>query len=171
MTDIFSYFEQKFGKQDHPLPVFKADPLLIMNFETFLSGNYAHGKHNLYTVWYRRQALYVGIARDNIWNRWFSRGGQSHMYFVQKHSGTREGGRWAGITPVGRVIAINLPKSLKWKVELRHCNTFSWCNDELLEDAERRLIREFHPLFNTTYRSPLTEKESRLIERLTHVNL
>lgn len=154
---------------NNPLPAFKADPPITLTFEDFLDGKYHDGKHNLYIVWYKKQSLYVGISKANIWTRWFS-GRQSHMYFAQKHSGTREGGHWKGSSTIGCVIERNFPASLKWKIELRHCNTFSWCNDELLEDAERRLIREIRPLFNSTYRSGFTEKENKLIERLSNVN-
>lgn len=151
-------------------PEFKQEPTISMTFAQFLEDDKRVGRHNLYIIWRGKQALYVGIARDHIWGRWFARGGQSHMYFSQKYSGTREGGTWRGFTPIGIVIQRNFPKSLKWKVEQRHYNTFSWCTEERLETAERRLIQELRPLFNTTYRPSFTHKENELIRKLEHVN-
>ena len=150
-----------------PLPEEKLDTPLKMRFGTFLDGKYQEGKHNLYIIWKGKQALYVGIAKDNIWIRWFN-AGYSHMYFAQKYSGTREGGTWVGSSTIGRVIQKNFPKSLKWIVELRHYSTFGWTDNEKLEAAEQRLIRELRPLFNVTYRSALTEQEARLAERLEY---
>src|SRR5690242_17625568 len=114
---------------DVKLPTFKQQPAIVVPFSQFLKDDRRDSRHNLYIIWRGKQALYVGIAHDHIWARWFNRGGQSHMYFVQKYSGTREGGSWAGLSTIGKVIERNFPKSLKWKVELRHYNTFEWQTD------------------------------------------
>jgi hypothetical protein len=166
MTDFFSYLESKFGKQEYTRPQFEQQPPITMTFAQFLHDSRRHSKHNLYLVWKGKHALYVGIAHEHIWTRWFNRGSQGHMLYYW----TPNGKTLSGASPIGAVIQRNLPKSLKWKVELRHFNTFSWCPDERLEDAEHRLIQEFRPLFNTTYRPSFTDKENKLIERLTNVN-
>jgi hypothetical protein len=149
-----------------PLPQFEQQPPITMTFAAFLKGRYDQtGRHNLYIVWNRKQALYVGIAKDDIRSRWFGRGGQGHMYFSQINSA------WVGITPIGTVIQRNFPKSLKWKIELQRYNTFSWCyQHEMLDRAERRLIHELRPLFNTSHRPRFTDKENELIRKLNHAN-
>lgn len=151
------------SKPDAPLPKEQLDKPIRMSFRRFLDGKYHDGNHNLYIIWKGKQALYVGISHDNIWYRWFKRSWQGHMSFMQKYSGTLEGGEWVGHSPIGRVIATNLPKSLKWTVELRHYS------DLRLGRAESGLIRELRPLFNSTYRDQLTNEEHKLVERLRHV--
>jgi hypothetical protein len=152
----------------YPLPQDNLQPDMRIGFGQFLDNKYKEGKHNLYIVWLGNQALYVGIAKDHIRGRWLNRSGQSHMYFAQKYSGTREGGSWVGLSTIGRVIQRNLPESLQWTIELRHYSVFSWSKNEQLEDAERRLIGELRPLFNVTYRDNLTDDENKLVERLEH---
>jgi hypothetical protein len=151
-----------------PLPEEHLQRPLTLTFDQFLRQKYQADRHNLYIVRTGKQALYVGISRSDVWGRWFAGGEKSHMYFAQKYSGTREGGRWLGHSSIGQVVEFNFPRSLKWKVELRHYSTFSWTNNEKLEEAERRLIRELRPLFNEIYRGSLTEKEIQLAERLRY---
>jgi hypothetical protein len=143
------------------LPEDKILPPLSLFFSQFLEANYKRDRHNLYIIWKGKQALYVGISKTDIWGRWFS-GSYGHMMFIHQTK------RWIGNSSIGSVIERNFPKSLKWKVELRRYSTFSWTDNEKLEMAEQRLIRELRPLFNSTYRSSLTDKENELIERLTH---
>jgi hypothetical protein len=152
---------------DVPLPEFQPQPTITTTFSKFLENKHGERGHNLYIIWHGRQALYVGIARQHIWSRWFNER-KSHMRFIQKYSGTREGGKWIGESPIGEVIANNFPKSLKWKVELRHYTTQSF-NPDNLELTEKRLIHDLQPLFNTTYHtSPLTIQQKKLLERLTN---
>jgi hypothetical protein len=146
---------------------FEPHPNLIMTFERFLKYD-DEGYYNLYIVWRGKQALYVGISKQNISMRWFYRGGQSHMRYVQRYSGTLEGGSWVGLSTIGQVIQNNFPKSLKWKIELREYSTFSWDRNEKLDAAEQRLIHELRPLFNATYRQDLSEKEQRLLYKLLY---
>lgn len=148
------------------LPQEELQPPITVLFSQFLEGKYADTRHNLYIIWRFKQALYVGIAKDNIWMRWFRRSSQSHMRFIQKYSGTLEGGYWIGETLIGQIVARNLPKSLDWRVEFRHYSTRSFA-DERLEKAEQRLIRELRPLFNGTYRGQLTKKEQKLSDYLS----
>jgi hypothetical protein len=143
----------------------QTDPTLIMPFEKFAKGDYPNGRHNLYIVWRGKRALYVGISRSGIWDRWFARGGQAHMFFAQKYSGTLDGGQWCGLSTIGRVIAKNIPVSFGWKVELRHIPTLFGFE---LTDAEEKLIHELRPLFNVVHRQPLTEKENRLANKLEY---
>src|ERR1043165_96031 len=129
------------------LPQVKTESPITITFSQFLERQYPQGKHNLYIIWHGKQALYVGISKSDVWGRWFTTS-YSHMYFA--------GGVWSGNSPIGTVIQRNFPKSLKWKVELRHYSTSLWSSGEDLEAAEHRLIVELRPLFNTTYRPSLT---------------
>jgi hypothetical protein len=147
-----------------PLPEEKILSPITLTFGQFLKSEYKRDKHNLYIIWKDGLALYVGISKTDIRTRWFT-AGYGHMSIARHNK------QLTGISPIGRVIQRNLPESLDWAVELRHYSTFSWTDSEKLIEAEQRLIHELRPLFNTTYRPPLTEQENELIERLTHVNL
>jgi hypothetical protein len=150
----------------YELKLIEENPPLVMSFGKFAKGGFEQGHRNLYLVWRGKQVLYVGIGKSGIWNRWFGRGGQSHMYFAQKYSGTLEGGQWVGLSPIGRVIVHNQPASMRWKIEMRY---IPFRQD--LQTEERKLIHELHPLFNTTYLLPLTPKEQKIYEQLTKKEL
>jgi hypothetical protein len=168
----YDIFDQIFGKRtpeeqaetdrknkEFALKLIEDNPPLILTFDKFAKGDYEGGHRNLYIVWRSRQALYIGISRGNIWNRWFARGGQSHILI-------NAGGHWMAdySSPIGRAIIQNRPASMRWKIELRYIPAgVRWD----LESEEARLIHELHPLFNTTYLPPLTEKELRLYRQLT----
>jgi hypothetical protein len=145
-------------------PKFEPLPNLRMTFGRFLKDEY-DGRHNLYIIWRGKQALYIGITKDHISNRWFHKL-DSHMRIVYKDPRTGQGGHWVGSSTIGSVIQLNYPKSLKWIIELREYSTFSLGPHEKLEDAEKRLIHELRPLFNITYRQELSDKEQRLYEKL-----
>mgnify|MGYP001373148840 CR=1 FL=1 len=122
----------------------------------------------LYIVKDRKKVLYIGISKDNVYNRWFSMP-SSHMRFVQKYSGTLEGGVWVGQSSIGIEIQKNFPKSLKWKIQLwslKDCLEFLKM-DYVYEDhlylyphkcawydiktVEPKMIRHFRPKFNVIY--------------------
>jgi len=128
---------------------------LILTFDKFAKGDYDEGERNLYIVWRRQQCLYVGVSRANIWNRWFSRGIQSHIFNV--------GGHWRVdySSTMGRVIIRNLPASLSWKIELRHIT-------QDLREAEEKLIYQLRPLFNTMHGPAKTQREIRLSNLLEY---
>jgi hypothetical protein len=139
-----------------PIAEATTDPAIVMTFEKFAKGNFEAGHRNLYIVWRGKQALYVGISRDNIWSRWFA-GARSHICI-------NAGGHWIKgySSPIGQAIIRNRPTSMRWKIELRH---IAYPND--LHDAERQLIHDLHPLFNSTYLPPLTDKEIKIYRYLT----
>ena len=151
----------------HDLKMIEENPPLTLSFGKFIKGDYQLGHRNLYIVWRGKQALYIGISRTDIWGRWFGRGGQSHMYFSQKYSGTLEGGRWQGLSPIGIVIVNNQPASMRWRIELRYVPFMDRWD---LEEEEKKLIHEIHPLFNSAHLPELTKKEVRIYRRLTDVD-
>lgn len=53
-----------------------------------------------------------------------------------------------GWSTIGKEVANNLPKSLKWKIELRYYGVW---NNQDLANSERLLIQELHPMYNTIY--------------------
>lgn len=146
---------------------------LIMPFWKFAQGDYDDKPCNLYIVWRGKQALYVGISRDNIWNRWFL-GSRSHMilFTPTDNTGKQTGPViWRGCSLIGQAIADNLPASKFWMIELRRVSEpekFSFGNH--LKDTERELIRDLHPLFNTIGQPDLSEKELKLFRRLRNKN-
>jgi hypothetical protein len=130
----------------------KPPPALILTFAEFYEGDY-HG--NLYIVWRGSQALYVGITRDHVWNRWF--GNRGHISNID--------GNWRADycgSEIGKVIVKNRPESLGWKIELRN---IPYPMD--LESEERRLIHELRPLCNRTHVQQLTKEEMDLWKSLT----
>ena len=138
------------------LKMSKENPPRIMTFQQFHKRRLG-GLYNLYIIWRGKQALYVGISRQNIWGRWFSRGGQEHIF--------NSGGQWHAdfSSPIGKAIIHNRPASLRWKIELRYTPSRS------LAAEEQELIQELRPLFNTIYRPSLTSKELKLYNMLTKV--
>ena len=128
---------------------------LTLTFGEFAKGNYEEGERNLYIIWRGKQCLYIGVSIDDIWIRWFHRNNR-HISIVNDDA-------WLGSSPIGRVIVYNLPKSLRWKIELREIPLTETAD---LQKAEKQLIRELRPLFNITHRQPLTPKENRLAKRL-----
>ena len=109
------------------------------------------GDHNLYIVWCNHHALYVGISRVGIWNRWFASGSQ-HMFI--------DGDRWIGLSLIGHAISRNQPESLQWIIELR-----DYVTDNLLW-IERDLIIELKPLYNSHHSQGLTDEKFDLKMRL-----
>lgn len=127
-------------------------PPVIMPFSKFAKGDYPDLDHNLYIVWRGKKALYIGISRGCIWDRWFDRNG--------RHIAIDGAGNWHAeySSPIGRAIIRNRPASLRWKIELRQCDN--------LTKAELELIKELRPIFNATYRPALTDKEKHLYKKL-----
>lgn len=105
-----------------------------MTFEEFIEGNFPEDDYSLYIVWRGAECLYIGISKDNIWNRWFSRNG-CHIRMTDNHM--------IGNSIIGREIVKNLPQSLQWTIELREYKN--------LHRAEIDLIRELRPTYNRTY--------------------
>jgi hypothetical protein len=139
-NDLQKFLKGMFGKDEPETQ----EPPLVMTFGKFYKGDFEGGHRNLYIVWRGKQALYVGISRRNIFNRWF----------------IDPSCHW-GNTTIAQVIDGNRPASIRWKIELRHVITD-------LEKEERRLIHELRPLFNGSHRSPLSANEFRLYKQLSY---
>jgi hypothetical protein len=132
--DIIEYWLSLAPKElpDPPKPI-------TMTFERFMKLE-KEPPHNLYIIWKRRKALYVGISKSGVWSRWFGRRGRLYKL----------GQSWAAEDTIGEVVIKNMPASLKWKVELRY---YGILNNEDLRYNEMRLIGELHPSYNSTYNS------------------
>lgn len=124
----------------------------FMNLEDFPD----HAGYELYIVKGARKTLYIGISQRNIWNRWFY-SGKCHMFQIYD-------GSWNGNTSIGVEVAKNMPKSLKWKIELwtlEDCQVFlikdtrelGWLPGRFdITDIEPLMIRKLNPTFNSTYK-------------------
>jgi len=125
-----------------------------LTFEKFMSGDYPDDDYSIYIVRDNAEVLYIGISRDNIYNRWFV-ADYSH---ITKFAN----GALRGDSTIGQVIVGNLPNSLQWSVDLlsiedciKLLGDKSPCKSEYdnkaLEKLERYLISELNPLFNVTH--------------------
>lgn len=151
-------FTQLFGElKDYKEPTLL--PSTTLAFSTFLNDIDIDGNYNLYIIRHPNCVLYVGISTNNIWNRWFHMP-DSHMRFVQKYSGTLEGGKWIGSSPIGMAIQKNFPSSLQWTIELQQHQL------QNLREREQELIHQLRPLFNTTYRPSFTEEDIKLLQEI-----
>jgi hypothetical protein len=139
------------------IPTRNSDPPIKLSFREFIDMDYDEGYHNLYIVWYKETALYVGISNWNIWDRWFSR---SNCHMLKLSGGWSED--WS--SSIGRCIIQNLPESLDWIIELRHYpNTLLFNKAPVdLDNVEQDLIYEYRPLFNIRHRPKLSESERKL---------
>lgn len=137
------------------------EPPLRITFKEFEEGDY-EGERNLYIVWYKDQALYIGISESNIWNRWFADSRGCHVFKI----GERYRGDYS--SSIGRCIIDNFPASYNWIIELRHYPVgLLYKERKELKDIERGLIQKYSPLFNVTYAPELSEKQRELREYLT----
>lgn len=125
---------------------------IIVRFGDFVNGKYPEDGHNLYIVWYEKQALYVGVSHSNLWVRWFDRIG-AHIYI--------HGDQWIGNSRIGIVIEKCRPESFDWRIEFRYSKD--------VEQAEKELIKKLHPLFNVTYSRPLNKQQAQLKQKLEDV--
>jgi hypothetical protein len=114
-----------------------------IRFEDFKDGNYSGEERNLYILWRDDVCLYVGISRNNVWNRWFGNLSPHYSYYGSQ---------------VGRCVLRNQPESMEWEIELRY---IGFLND--LEETESELIFQLDPLFNVIYNTKkLSEKKQKL---------
>lgn len=117
----------------------------------------------LYIIKNKRDCLYIGISKSNVWNRWFS-GFGSHMFYDARE-------RLCGNSRIGIEISDNFPESYKWTVELwtlEDCLRFLNVPYEHIKeyrqyvrpgtrirfdikDVEPKMIQKIHPKFNVTY--------------------
>lgn len=134
-----------------------------------MSGDYPDDDdYSIYIVRDNAEVLYIGISRDNIYNRWFS---ADYSHITKFADGTLRGD-----STIGQVIVGNIPNSLQWSIDLLSIDDCikllgdkSPCKSEYdnnaLEKLERYLIGELAPLFNVTYN---TIKPHRPTEKYTH---
>jgi hypothetical protein len=125
-----------------------------LTFEKFMSGDYPDDDYSIYIVRYNAEVLYIGISRDNIYNRWFT---ADYSHITKFANGALRGN-----STIGQVIVGNLPNSLQWSIDLwsiddciKLLGDKSPCKSEYdnnaLDKLERYLISELNPLFNVTH--------------------
>ena len=130
-----------------------------LTFEQFMNHNYEESNDenfSIYVVKDQETALYVGMTTRNAFDRWF--GWNGHF-----RSGTPS-------STIAQIIHANKPDSLTWGIELlsdahikkylseRNLNKSCRWKDKVLL-AEKSLIQELRPLFNTSDAPMLTDKE------------
>ena len=126
----------------------------MLLFSEFYKGKFDDSGYELYLLKDTDGAvMYIGIARDSIWHRWFA-GGTSHME-CDSH------GKLYGKSYIGEVIERRLPNSWNWFIELWTKNDcLQVCDFELkgkdlekigIELIETVMISKFEPLYNVVY--------------------
>lgn len=140
--------------------------MMSLKFSEFYKGRFSDDEYELYLVKdIEAKVMYIGIARDSIWHRWFG-GGTSHMH-------TDSSGKIRGNSYIGEVIARRLPSSWEWIIELwTKAECLEACvtafagkdSDKIdIESIEPFMIAKFDPLYNVAYgggrhEDPLTTK-------------
>jgi hypothetical protein len=143
--------------------------MIELDFQQFHDQKYREQGYELYVLKNGLGGiLYIGISKNDIWQRWFGWGG--HM--------TWDGMVIYGESPVGVKIENHLPDSLKWKIQLwtlQDCVKF--CSNELpsdilettIHEIEPIIIRKLSPALNGTYNlnpgrdtTPKSQKEMEL---------
>jgi len=136
-------------------------------FSEFYKGNFDDNGYELYLLKdIDGIVMYIGIARDSVWHRWFE-GSTSHME-CDSH------GRLYGKSYIGEVIERRFPNSWNWFIELWTKNDcLKVCDFELkgkdlgkigIESIEPVMISKFEPLYNVIHgggrhEDPLTTKK------------
>jgi len=128
--------------------------MLSILFSDFYKGNFNDPGYVLYLLRDSEGAvMYIGIARDSVWHRWFE-GGTSHMECDPK-------GRIIGKSYIGEVVERRFPGSWNWFIEL-------WTNEDclkacgiekgrkdidklMIETIESLMIAKFEPLYNVIH--------------------
>ena len=125
--------------------------MIELTFLQFHKQQYRENGFELYVVTNGAgDVLYVGISKNNIWERWFGWGG--HMMW--------DGNVIYGESAIGVKIENHLPDSLNWKIQLwtlEDCIKF--CTKELPAETseitihymEPIMIRKLSPALNSTY--------------------
>jgi len=143
--------------------------MIELDFQQFHDQKYREQGYELYVLKNGLGGiLYIGISKNDIWQRWFGWGG--HM--------TWDGNVIYGESPVGVKIENHLPDSLNWKIQLwtlQDCVNF--CRNELpigtlaitIHEIEPIMIRKLSPALNGTYNlnpgkdtTPKSQKEMEL---------
>lgn len=136
-------------------------------FSEFYAGKYDDHGYELYIIKDSDEnVMYIGIAKDSIWHRWF--GGKIG------HMDSDANGKLYGKSRIGEVIERRFPNSWNWVIEL-------WTKDDCLNacrqdivgrdldtmeigSIEPYMIDRFEPIYNITYgdgrhEDPLTTKK------------
>jgi len=145
--------------------------MLTLLFSDFYKGDYEDLGFELYLLRdLEGTVMYIGIAKDSIWHRWFE-GGTSHM-----ETGAR--GRLHGKSLIGEVVERRFPDSWKWSIELwtkedclMNCDVEYNGNDirkQTIESIESQMILKFEPLYNVIHgggrhEDPLITKKLNII--------
>jgi hypothetical protein len=143
--------------------------MIELDFQQFHDQQYREQRYELYILKNGLgEILYIGISKNNIWQRWFGWGG--HMMW--------DGKVIYGESPVGVKIENHLPDSLNWKIQLwtlQDCVKF--CRNELpsdileitIDEIEPIIIRKLSPALNSTFNlnpgkdnTPKSQKEMEL---------
>ena len=112
--------------------------MIELDFQQFHDQKYREKRYELYILKNGLgDILYIGISKNDIWQRWFGWGG--HM--------TWDGKVIYGESPVGVKIENHLTDSLHWKIQLwtlQDCVIF--CRNELPTDTLEITIHEIEPI-------------------------
>ena len=129
------------------------------------------GFHDLYIIKNDQVVLYIGISKENIWNRWFA---TSYSHIQKNYYG-----QWFGCSTIGRRIVYNMPESDNWIIELwslddckmafsEQCKAAHWSLDRMpINEFERMMIRQYCPVDNVYHNwTPNNEYKDRYDEWL-----
>ncbi len=128
--------------------------MLTITLSAFYKGDYEDLGFELYLLRdLEDTVMYIGIAKDSIWHRWFE-GGTSHME-------TDHNGRLYGKSLIGEVVEQRFPHSWKWSIELwtkedclKACD-FDYKGNDVrklaIESIESQMIVKFEPLYNVIH--------------------
>lgn len=127
--------------------------MIRLSFSQFLKGDFKDLGYELYIVKDADQVMYIGIARNSVWDRWFG-GYGGHMEILSEQ-------KLRGISTIGDVIQRRLPDSLNWTLELW---TDQDCREMLRDDLtgqningvsivtlEAYMIKKLMPLYNVMH--------------------
>jgi hypothetical protein len=146
--------------------------MIELAFSEFHEQRYREQQYCLYVVKNGSgDVLYVGISKNDVWERWFGWGG--HF--------TWDGDVLSGESPVGVKIENHLPDSLKWKIQLWNLeDCLEFCSDDFPADLsevtidylEPIMIRKLFPILNATYnQNPVNDTSLRNNKEIEHERL
>lgn len=119
--------------------------MYTLSFKKFMEPeNFPNDRIELYVIRDGNKVFYVGISKANVWNRWF--GGYGRM---QKNIY----GEWVTHDSISNAVLKNMPKSLKWSVDLwvaSECAIFLGSLSKDLMDIENQMIVALLPKINVT---------------------
>ena len=147
--------------------------MIELSFREFF--DYQYPNHDFYELYVMKnglgETLYVGISKENIWNRWF--GLRGHILVGTNYL--------IGESSVGRKIVDHLPESWNWKIQLwslEDCITL--CAEDLnpngrydIKWLEPFMIQRLRHSLNIIYNlnpgadnTPISEREKKRIDAL-----